>query len=320
MLGLLVVLLLFVFGGCVEGELENGLEIPPLPRVVIVDFEEASVPLLDEPASSELDMPLFNEYIISLDFEPESRRISGIESVRYTNRTGANLDSLVFRVPLGGDVMEISHVFQDNDELSFSVVDTVLDIRLLREIEPGETVLIHIHFEAAVPLGNQRSGANDYAVWGGAFLPVEAVFGQRGWHDEPFYPMSGPFILDVVNHSVEITTPLGYAVAGTGTKFETYMDDHKVTTFTAQLTRDFAFAISPYFQRNSIFSPSGQVEISLYHYSADLPVDHILGVAADTLTFFEDVVGMYPFSHLCIVETDMFVDAVNFSTLIFADS
>ena len=325
----LILLIILTTTACGNRDFNEAELLIPAPPVFISQFpldpEDMDLLTLEGPAQAETDIPLFNEYIISLDFEPNTRIITGIAGVRYTNRTDIALNQLVFRAALNAigyeyDFMNISHVFQENEELLFVLESTILIIDLLRPLEADETTQIHIHFEAYIPMTAHRSGANDHAIWAGAFLPVEAVISQHGWYIEPFYPVGTPFILDVSNYTVEITTPIGFAVAGTGLKTETYLDYNKITTFTAQVSRDFAFAISPYFQRSSIMSPSGLVEISFYHYSPDLPIEHILNIAAETLTFFEEAVGAYPYPQLCIVETDMLRDSESFSAIIFMDS
>ena len=320
--------LFLLMSACGNDEIrENAPDIPPVPPVIIAEDPGFANDLpvtepFEEPDPLEAGIPPFNEYFISLDFEPETRTIRGMERVIYTNRHDAALSELVFRVPLnaaGYALMDISHVSQDNEELPFSLDETVLTIVLIRPLEPNETIQLRIQFETSIPPAAHRTGSNAYAVWGGAFLPVEAVFGEGGWHTEPFYQVGNPFLLDVASYTVEITTPLGYIVAGSGTKTETDLDNHKVTTFTAHMSRDFAFAISPYFRRASQVTPSG-VEISLYHYTPDLPTEHILNAAMETIMFFEETVGAYPHSHLGIVETDMFRNGVHFSSVIFMES
>ncbi|MCL2422074.1 MAG: M1 family metallopeptidase [Defluviitaleaceae bacterium] len=346
----LLALLSTMIAAC--GNTDN-LDIPDIivPSVTIADFadptdpfEDLYIPSYDEPTFLETDIPPFNEYNIALYFEPDTRMIHGMQSVRYTNRTDTALEALVFRVyhnAWGGDpppytaefesrifrhgrdygFMDILHVSQDNEEMSFTLSGTVLTITLPRPLEPDETTYTHIQFEAYIPKIAHRTGANDYAVWAGAFLPVKAAFGPDGWHTEPYHPIGRPFIMDVANYIVEITTPIGYEVAGTGTKTEDYLDDRKVTTFTAQLTRDFAFAISPHFQRASMMTPSGNVEINLYYYSDALSAEHILNIAVEAMTSFEETIGAFPHTQLCIVETDMFrAGGEAFSSVIFMDS
>jgi hypothetical protein len=343
--------MIILFAACGNGEPQENMPDIPVPPVYIAEYPRPADALpanepAEYPALPEADVPPFNEYFISLNFEPETRIIRGMGRVAYTNRNDIPLNELVFRVPLNAwnedeavtpyppefhdsifrrgrsyGFMEISHVSQDNEALPFTREGTVLTIGLLRPLEPNETTQVHMQFEAYIPMIAHRSGANEQAVWAGAFLPVEAVFdaNSRAWHTEPYYPVGTPFILDIASYTVEITTPLGYMAAGTGIKTETELDDQRVTTFTANMSRDFAFAISPYFQRATQLTPSG-VEINLYHYSPYMPAERILNAAVEAMTFFEETIGAYPYPQLCIVETDMFRSGVHFSAVIFMDS
>ena len=335
--------------GTTEGS-ANGPEIPVPPVIIAEPVEyqdEDPVTASEEPVVIDFDIPTHNEYIVSLEFEPETRMIRGMESVRYTNRTGLPLEELIFRIPLnawrasgagepvapyfvefygrifrhGRDYgyMDILHVSLDSEELTFTLSGTVLIISLPRALEPDETMNIRIQFEAYIPKIAHRTGANLYAVWAGAFLPVEAVFGDDGWHTEPIYPVGNPFILDVANYTVEITTPMGYVVAGTGAKTETRRYDQMVTTFTASMVRGFAFAISPHFMRASATTPTGSTVV-LYHYTPDLDTEYILSVATETMAFFEETIGAFPYGQLTIVETDMYRAGETFSAVIFMDS
>ena len=340
-----LLIILLVLTACGNGT-ENALMEIPVPPLYIVEVFDAE-PLSAEASeltTAEQVVPLFNDYIITMDFQPETRTITGTGSVRYTNRSNMVLEDIVFRINLNAwngrqtmlpytedlynrifrhgrnyGFMDILHVSQDNEELPFTLEDTVLTIFLFRSLEPNETTQLSIRFEAYIPRIAHRTGANDYALWAGAFLPVEALMGPEGWCVQPYYPIGVPFMLGVANYMVEITTPIGYMVAGTGAKTENTLDDRIITNFTAQTARDFAFAISDNFNRESAITPSG-TEIFLYHYTEDLPIDRILNVAVETMTFFEETVGAYPYDQLSIVETDMFQNGAGFTNIIFVDS
>ena len=320
------ILILAIISACAgEYPHETEGEPPLIPTVIIVEQSHhqiyQEVPP-DEIQPPDQDILPYNEYAIFLDFDPTTRTIHGIENISFTNRSSFSFRELVFRLPLnahGYNTMEISHISSDNEELNFTqdATNTTLVIHLQRPLEPDETTQIQIRFEAYLSPGPGRSGANNYAMWAGAFLPTEAVFSANGWHTEAFYPVGNPFILDTAIYSVEITTPLGYTVAGTGTKTEDYFDGQRITTLNTLPVRDFAFAISPNFRRASQVTPSG-VEILLYHYST-LPTERILNAAVETMTFFEEVVGAYPYPQLTIVEAD--VDrSESFSSIIFVSS
>jgi len=294
------IFIIFVLTGCTSGHVQEA-DIP-VPNII---FTETAIPRQvsqEEEAFAQIDpdIPQFNEFHISLEFEPETRTIHGIESVRYTNRSQETLERLAFRAFLND--MDIHHVFWDNEELNFDLQETALDIELPRELEPEETIQIRIQFEAYIPLGTGIIGANQYAAWAGAFLPADNMF-----------------MLDIVNYVVEITTPIGYVVAGTGIKSEEYLEDRKTTSFVAPMARNFAFAISPFFHIETRTTSSDR-EIRLYHYSENIHAELILDRAEEAMTIFEDAIGSYPFPQISIVETDIFRNGESFSNVMFINS
>ena len=299
----------------------------------------------DEPTPTP-DVPSYNEYNVSLDIEPETRIVKGIERIRYTNRTGEAQSEIVCRLylnafseksgykpyftyyeqsifPSGVDYgyMNILYISQDNDELEFSLSDsdTVLTVVPSQPIGANETVQIKIQFEAYVPRMNHRTGANNYAMWCGMFLPVLSVF-DGGWHTEPFLPAGNPIFLETANYSVEITTPGNYTVAGTGIISETVTDEYKMTNLSAKMTRDFAFIVSPFFKTVLTETAVSGIDVILYHYSDSVPVDEIMRVAAASLEYFQSTVGLYPYLQLCIAEASIFTPSMEFSKFVLIDS
>ncbi|MCL2016272.1 MAG: M1 family metallopeptidase [Defluviitaleaceae bacterium] len=350
LLSLVFIGFLGFFTACGDAVPPEELADVPVPPVIIADISETpELPILlieDPPPAETIVIPLFNDYFVSLDLNEETRQMHGMQSVTYTNRTSFPLTELVFRVPLNAwrafepvqpfpdeffnrifrqgktyANMNIVLVSHGNDVLDFQLSGTVLTITLPIPLEPNETIQILIQFDAIIPNMAHRTGSNSHTIWGGAFLPFEAVFDGTEWHTEPFYAMGNPFLLNTVNYVVEINTPINYIVAGPGTKTQVSLEEESrmITTFNAPMIRDFAFAISPHFQRATTTTPAGQ-EIILYHFTADIDTERILGVASESVTFFEETIGPLPYQQLNIVETDMFRNAENFSAVIFMDS
>ncbi|MCL2707649.1 MAG: M1 family metallopeptidase [Defluviitaleaceae bacterium] len=309
------------------------------------ESDENEIEGVPEEQSPPVEIPLYNEYAVAMEIEPESRTVGGHMRVKYTNRSETALGELVLRVylnafkedekikpffdvfeekvfALGVDYgfMEIRHVSEDNSELSFELDGTVLTVILDEPLEPDETIQLRIQFEAYVPLIAHRTGANERAIWCGMFLPVLSVFNGSAWDKSPYYPAGDPFFLESANYTVEITAPSEYEIAGTGVKFETMLEDRMVTTFHARMARDFAFALSNEFMVEEAAAESG-ADVFFYHYSDDLDAKAVVGAAVDAIAFMEDRVGLYPYRQLTIVETDMFVSGgMEFSTIVFIDS
>jgi hypothetical protein len=108
---------------------------------------------------------------------------------------------------------------------------------------------------------------------------------------------------------------------GTGLRTEEVIadTDTKITHFVAHQARDFAFAVSPYFNHAHISTESG-IDIHFYYYTESLLVDEILEMASRSMSHFEEHVGMFPLGHVTIIETELHQDSSSFSQIVFVDS
>jgi len=297
------------------------------------------------------DIPQHNDYIVALEVDPEARTVHGLSRITFTNRTGVPLETIVLRVflnafdptiyprPYPTDFewrlynpdtdrghMTIEFVSVNNEELHYTLDGTILVIELEEPMEPDTTVQLRLQYSAYVPKLAASIGGNASAMWLGMFLPTIAAHMGDGWLTYAFYPVGSPFLMETANYQVYITAPIYYTVVGTGHRTEEiiYDTDIKITRFSATMTRDFAFAIlSPLYNHVSITTESG-VEIN-FHYNPESilmqrRVEDVLEFARYSMEHFEQVVGVYPFGQVTIVETDMLLDSVAFSQLIFADS
>ncbi|MCL2378445.1 MAG: M1 family metallopeptidase [Defluviitaleaceae bacterium] len=340
---ILIVCLLFLLfaAACGRGQLP---EEYPAHTPEPYNSENENGYVTPEPAHTQVEIPGFDYYDVSLTIDPATRTVSsGMSRITFTNRTGDDLYEIVLRVPLnafdenvrhsfleferfifshGRDYgyMHIQYVTMNNEDLDFVLDGTVLYLHLSAPLAPDVTVQLVLQYNAYIPMIAHRIGANSQAIWFGMFLPMLAVW-ENGWLTPGYYPAGDPFILEMANFSVEIITPADYIVAGTGVKtgeIPVEDADTRVTTFIAYNARDFAFAISPYFRQEWISTESG--DIHLYYFSDDLPVDIILDIARVSMDYFSYRVGHYPFDHIRIVETDIFRDVMVFSNMVFIDT
>ncbi|MDR1664686.1 MAG: M1 family metallopeptidase [Clostridiales bacterium] len=297
-----------------------------------------------EAAEPPLEVPLYDDYAVSLEVDPAARTVNGVERVSFTNRSDTALDEVVFRVylnafkenetpkpyfdayapkifALGEDYgyMNILHVSADNMDLNYAHNDTVLRVKLNEPLLKDQTVQVRIQFEAYVPMIAHRTGANARAMWCGNFLPVLSYLEDGKWATEPYYPAGDPFRLESANYTVEITTPSNYTVAGSGAKTEEVDEEKKVTTFSSRMARDFAFAVSANYKIIETVTESG-VRLQFYHYTDSLDLLKVMDTIAQGFTYYERSIGAYPYKQVTVVETDMFVNGMENSNIIFMDS
>ena len=322
---LIFFLILLGLVSCGQGPPEETNLPSPTPYDPIIENENGY--------DAHVYVPGVDHYDVRLSVDPESSTVTGITTTTFTNRTGEPLDIIVMRVFLNALIenddysphehgfMSINHVSMNNEDLEYFLTGTVLIMHPLEPLVPGETVQLVLHYDAFVPSVAHRSGANSKAMWFGMFLPTLAVVGDDGWVVHEYTHIGDPFLLGMASFEVEISTPAGFVVAGTGVITEEIpleADNTLVTVFTASNVRSFAFAISPYFQRERVSTEGG--DIHLYYYTDDLPVDEIMEIAMGSMSHLSAQIGAYPFDHIRIVETDMLLSVVSFSNVIFMDT
>jgi len=339
MFKLTLLLLLLIVTACGQGgQIQEPEHIDEEPIIYEPQYEPPPMPI---------ELPPQNEYIVNLEIDPYTRTVQGLSRINFTNRLDTPLETIVMRVffnAFNEDVisrpyfsgqypllsrrgwqhrygyMEIQYAAVDNQTLSYNLNGTILTLYPDEPIPPHATVQLLLQYTAYVPKIAHRTGGNENAMWFGMFLPVLAAY-ENGWFVSEVYAAGHPFFLETANYQITITAPIRYTVIGTGIKTEEVIEDTdtRITNFTANMVRDFAFALSPYFHSASAITESG-ITINLYYLTETLQVGHILGTAIRSMESFESRVGGYPFSQVTIVETDLSLDAMYFSQMIFVDT
>jgi len=298
---------------------------PPEPEAHVYT-EEARIN--DTPL---LLIPSHDDYVVTLEVDPEARTIYGISQIEFTNRSGEELEEIVLRVFLNAleaekePHMEIEYASLNHETLEFRLDSTVLTLDLPEPILPDVTVSLLLQYSAYVPEMRHFMGGNEAGMWMGMLLPLIAVHDNNGWNTDPLYTVGGASVMrDTSNFQVAVTTPMRYIVVGTGLRTEETIDDTdtKITRFSADMVRDFAFAIlSPYYERVSTTTASGtEVKFLFYSEVVAQRAEEILEWARDAMEYFEYRVGTYPFGQLSIVETDMAFTSIPLSQVVFTDT
>ncbi len=339
----MLTLIMFIFCGCIMQSSKNDAIIDSS----IPDIKATAAPkTMEEP---ELEPTTENtnniEYVINLDVDPKTRIVTGIQKVKFTNVQSKSLYKVYFNLYLNAfkkdskivpyfdkfkdkifengidyGYIEIQSVSNNNEETTFNVYGTTLEIDLTEPLVFEETTEITLQFEAYIPLINENTGANSKAMWFGNFLPTLSVYDKDGFNIYPNYPAGDSFYTEIANYSVNVTVPNGYDVCGTGISTITELEDKTTTSFTAHFVRDFAFAISKYYKKMS-YTGKSDVEINMYYYSNFKDVQHFLELAEKSLNYYSQKIGNYPYQKLDIIECELsFPSGMEYPQVIFMDS
>jgi hypothetical protein len=195
------------------------------------------------------------DYEINVALDPETHRLEGVETIRWTNRTDVATDELYFHLYLnafagprttfmrelqwrslrnrtepGGDWgwIQIGRLILDDGSdllpaMEFVRPDddnpddfTVARIGLPRVVEPGGVVELELEFEAQLPWIIARTGfVGDFHLVGQWFPKVAVFEGERGWNTHQFHA-SSEFFADFGSYEVSMTVPEDWVVGATG--------------------------------------------------------------------------------------------------------
>lgn len=294
----------------------------------------------DEPSQN-----IYNEYNITLEINPETSIVKGIQKVNYHNRTGERLKTLCFNLYLNAfskdsdyqpyfqefrdtifysgreyGYINITSVFVDGEAAPFTTDITKLEIDLVDGLMPYKDTQITLQFEAYIPKINHRTGSNRNAMWFGSFIPVVSVYEGGEFRVDPYYKAGDPFYAESANYTVSIKAPKIYKAIGAGNEIIKEGQDSTTTIFTAKMVRDFAFALIDRNYRSISVTTKDGVDINMYYISDIDNVDYIITGAKNAMEFFSAYVGSYPYEKFDIVEAGMFIPAgMEYSQLTFID-
>ena len=220
-----------------------------------------------------------NEYSYELIFRPEEKSLAVTMTLRFTNRTGEQLNNLLLRTWAGAYASEetspaaidalyeacypqgfdpggiaIEGVWWNDAPVNAAFLDgacTALraDISTLSDGENGQLLL---RCRLSIPECAHRFGHSQEIWQFGNALPILSVYENGGWRADAYSPLGDPFYSECANYSVSLIAPQGYALACTGTQtVEKRQDGTERFTVSARAVRDFGFALSDSWAQSS---------------------------------------------------------------------
>ena len=197
----------------------------------------------------------------------------------------------------------------------FNLLETILEVDLLKPILPHSTVMLDMDFEAQVPLQVRRSGRDNpvtqvrYSM--SQWYPKLCEYDYEGWHATPyvgreFYGVWGDFdvkihidktyILGATGY-LQNPAQIGYGYETAGMKVQRPAGDLLTWHFLAPNVHDFVWAADPGFKH---VTKKIRNDLTLHLlYKPTNATDEkwllILTQAAQILPFMEKTYGPYPY-------------------------
>ncbi|MGB6267676.1 MAG: M1 family metallopeptidase [Olleya sp.] len=205
--------------------------------------------------------------------------------------------------------IKVNSLKQDGKSLNHDTVGTVLEVDLVKPIQPGESVTFTMDFDAQVPKQIRRSGrdnAEGVALSMTQWYPKLAEYDFEGWHADPyigreFHGVWGDF-------DVKLTIDKNYVVGGTGyQQGEAEVKENKKTLhFKAPKVHDFTWAADPDYIHDTKQVPNGPM--LHFYYKKDLPEENLQfwkdlqPKTVALMQYFSENIGKYPYDQYSVIQ------------------
>jgi hypothetical protein len=275
-------------------------------------------------------MPEFEgtAYTMDVVLDYAQHKLQVRERIDYTNATSETLPNLLLNVHPNHSrgTFQLNEVAVDMDgQTSVPEVfplDITLRVELPRSLRPDEHVSLLLDYTLNLPKINPAQdfsgggfGYSKRALSLGNWYPVLAPYrDDKGWYGLTYFPVGDPYVSEVADYDVTITTTQGIVIAGTGKE----QVEGNVWHYEAEQARTFAFAASNQFLELS--SQAGDVTVHVYHFANNEEAAQVaLETAQQSMELFEELYGPYPYSDYRVAETE-FAGGMEFSGVTFIGS
>jgi hypothetical protein len=263
---------------------------------------------------------------VYLDFAGHTLDVQ--QRIDYTNMTSETLPNLMLNVhpnhTRGAFELHDIKVDLDGELVQPEVfpLDVTLRVELPRPLKPDEHVALLMEYTLNLPKinpGEEFTGASfgysKQAVSLGNWYPVMAPYREdKGWYALTYFFVGDPYVTEVADYDVSITTTDGVVIAGTGR--ETHAGNQ--WRYQAEQARSFAFAASDKYLVSS--AEVGDVTVHSYYFPANEDAGQVaLETAVQAMELFVELYGPYPFHDYRVTETE-FAGGLEFSGLTFLGS
>jgi len=313
LLGLLALVFLLrgvLFPG-ISPAISSSSEMPSVatvPAAAIITPAPTPTPVLEE------EVP---HYLVDVVVDPDLLRMTGQETIAYTNTTGVPLEEIVLRlyanIPFGFEEMEkdptIGYMFSNRIQLKdvkvdgqpvevvLSAHDSIATLRLEEPLAAGQSVSIDLSFTL------QGISTPNYMgpMWTeDSLFPMLAVYDQNGWRQDitstPDIVYSQSALFDY-----SITVPSDWQVVATGEQIaqEILPSGQVRYSYQTGLMRDVSISLSREFE---IYQRTvGDTTLYLALANPEENVEFLMDTAESAFTVYERLFGDYPFSSLKMV-------------------
>lgn len=282
------------------------------------------------PTPTVLPLPAYEgtsyEMDVSLDYAAHTLDVR--QRIDYTNVTSDTLPDLMLNVHPNHskNTFELNELKVELDgelvEPEVFPLDVTMRVQLPRPLDPDEHVAVLLDYTLNLPriqpdeeFSKGGFGYSKRSVSLGNWYPVMAPYREeRGWYGLKYFPVGDPYVTEVADYNVTITTTEDVIVAGTGLETRAGRRWH----YEAEQARSFALAASDKYEVST--AQVGDVTVHSFYFPTNAEAGQVaLETATQAMELFTELYGPYPLSDYRIAETE-FAGGMEFSGLTFLGS
>jgi hypothetical protein len=282
------------------------------------------------PTPTATPMPVYEgtSYTMDVYLDYGGHTLDVQQRIDYINVTSQTLPNLMLNVhpnhTRGAFELKDIKVDLDGELVQPEVfpLDVTLRVELPRPLNPDEHVALLMDYTLKLPKINPGQeftgggfGYSSRAVSLGNWYPVMAPYREdKGWYALTYFPVGDPYVTEVADYDVSITTTGGVVIAGTGR--ETHTGNQ--WRYQAEQARSFAFAASDKYVVSS--AEVGDATVHSYYFPTNEDAGQVaLETAAQAMELFVELYGPYPSADYRLAETE-FAGGLEFTGLTFLGS
>lgn len=255
----------------------------------------------------------FNAFQPGSEMDVRSRTIADPDA-----RVGDRISKLA---PNEIGYIKVNSLKQNGTTLKHETVGTVLEVDLVKPIQPGESVTFYMDFDAQVPLQIRRSGRNNkegIALSMAQWYPKMAEYDFEGWHADPYIGREFHGVWG--NFDVKITLDKNYIIGGTGylqnpnkigygyeTGTVNRPNTNKLTWhFVAPNVHDFTWAADPNYIHDTLQVPNGPMLHFFYKNTLNNEQKErwkkMQPKTVELMQYFSKHIGNYPYKQYSVIQ------------------
>ena len=205
--------------------------------------------------------------------------------------------------------IKVNSLKQNGISINHETVGTILEVKLNKAIQPGESVTFDMIFDAQVPVQIRRSGRNNkegVALSMTQWYPKLAEYDFEGWHADPYIGREFHGVWG--NFDVKLTIDKDYIVGGTGyLQSENEIKGEKKTLhFKAPNVHDFTWAADLDYIHDTKQVPNGP--LLHFYYKNTLNTEEqanwkkMQSKTVELMQYFSKHIGKYPYKQYSVIQ------------------